>query len=312
LPLRKEDVLVSRIGPFKIESVLSRSGGMGIVYKASFYKDKDYPERNSKLVALKVARAQGPYASVFEQLLRQEIQTLNDLRHPGVVRVFPIAGRRRYIGRAVEIDGDNPPYYFAMELLDNTSVERIITENRFSLSWRIELIYQIAVILDYLHLRSFAHQDLKPENILFRTPPHPNQPPQPVLIDFGLTGKRDQNREHISAMTLMYASPERIHTVRQGKRTAMNLDRMAVDIWALGVIAYELLNRRYPFKENGSQSILADKIVNQFPDPMNDDIPKEVQQIIMGMLHKDPTRRLPIEEVTQALETDIELISPRI
>ncbi len=304
--------MISKIGPFKIESVLSKSGGMGIVYKASFYKDSEYQERNGKMVALKVARAQGPHAAVFEQLLRKEIETLNDLRHPGVVRVYPIAGRRRYIGRAVELDPRNSPYYFAMELLDNTNVGAIANENRFPLGWRVELIYQIAVTLDYLHLRKFAHQDLKPENILFRATPHPSRVPQPVLIDFGLTDKRHNRAEKVNAMTLLYASPERINSTRQNRQTSINVDRMKVDVWALGVIAYELLNRRYPFPEDSSHTNLANKILSHPPEPMNPDIPTNLENVVKAMLHKDPERRISIEKAIQAIETDIELISPRI
>jgi eukaryotic-like serine/threonine-protein kinase len=233
------------------------------------------------------------------------------LRHPGVVRVFPIGSRRRYVGRAVELDRRNPPYYFVMELLDNTRVDKLSTDNRYSNSWRIEMIYQIAIILDYLHMRTVGHRDLKPDNILFRTPPNPRQTPQPVLIDFGLAGKNDLRSAASSAMTLLYAAPERIGEKLTGNPTKIGIDRKAVDIWALGVIAYELLNRRHPFDANNEEE-LAHKIINEPPAPMNPDVPTGIQRTINKMLYKAPEHRIPIEAVIQELETDTELISPRI
>lgn len=306
--------MIRRIGPFKIESVLSKSGGFGVVYKACIDRDKekDHHERIGRCVALKVARAQGPHAATIEQTLKDEIAVLNDLRHPGIVRVFPVGARRRYLGRATEFDNHNPPFYFIMELLDNAKIEKLAADNRFSMSWRVELLYQIAAVLDYLHLREFAHRDLKPDNILFRNPPSPDQTPQPVLIDFGLANKGNNNHQVVNAMTTLYASPERIYARHSGISTEINIDHKAVDVWALGVIAYELLNRRYPFSETTSKTALEDKIVNHSPEPMNPDIPKGLQQLVMQMLSKNPGQRPNIGYVIQALETDTELISPRI
>ena len=304
-----------RVGSFAIERKISDHGGMSSIYEGSVI-DREYPERHGVRVALKFARMNEDNARIYEQLLIRETDMLHDLRHPGIVRLCPISiyGKRLFFARAAELD-DDAPWYYAMEFLSGGT----LTENhdlfRFSQAWRIELLYQIAVILDYLHIRELGHRDLKPENIMFRERPSQKTLPIPVLIDFGLAEKRRLNPE-ISAATIGYAAPERIRHIFDfdpgSSPPDALLDHLTGDIWALGIIAYELLAGQYPFGEEKQRTALAHKIVHQIPAPMPQDVPANLQRLILDMLSKEPEQRPGIETVLRRIETEIEIISPRI
>lgn len=309
----------TRIGSFILEEVLSEHGGMGDVYKATIVDEK-YPNRHNKTVALKLAHVGKQDSDIYESLLIKETDLLHDLRHPGIVRLYPITqfSKILYFARAIELASPvdpliDAPLYFVMELLSKESLENTISDKRYTLDWRIELIYQLATTIDYLHLRQIAHRDLKPTNVLFRAAPHPHQLPVPVLIDFGLAEKR-RLRPQITASTLAYTAPERVKRIIQADQavTETHLDHFASDIWGLGMIAYELLARKYPFNHLTNQTALAYQLVNEAPNPIPEAVPPKIQALILDMLAKEPQQRPLIEAVVSRLETQIEVIAPRL
>ena len=303
----------AHVGSFVIERKISDHGGMSSIYEASVI-DREYPERHGTPVALKFARINEENATIYEQLLIKETDMLHDLRHPGIVRLCPISiyGKRFYFARAAELD-DDAPWYYAMELLSGGTLSENRTIDSFSQAWRIELIYQITVILDYLHIREVGHRDLKPENIMFRERPSQKTIPIPVLIDFGLAEKRRLNPE-VSAATIGYAAPERVERLFNPGvyKTDTLVDHLTGDIWALGIIAYEILTGRYPFGEETQRTALGYKIIHQMPEPMSKNIPPKLQRLILDMLSKEPEQRPRIEEVLRRIETEIEITAPRI
>jgi serine/threonine protein kinase len=303
-------------GIYRIERVLSDAGGTSSVIEASITSDPRSHERVGRRVAVKIVRTDHDKTDLYEELLRREIKLLNDLRHPGIVRVYPIAEFKddQYLGRARELNDKNPPWYFTMELL-RSSVAKIAEDRRFSLSWRVELIFQIAQVLDYLHLRSVGHNDLKPENILFRYEPDPTQLPMPVLIDFGLSEKR-MVQSMVNAATFTHASPERIRYLmgsKEYRKTDEMFDYLCSDIWAFGVICYEILNRgRYLYPKFDQRTQLIDNILNRDPSPFDPSVPRKLRDLVMAMLSKEPKNRPNTHEIICRLETDIEHISPRL
>lgn len=310
----------TRVGPFTLEAELSDYGGMASVYRARV-EDSDFPNRNGVAVAVKIARVTDSNAAIFEQLLIKETDLLHDLRHPGIVRICPIPQfyKRQYFARAVELaanpnNPDDAPWFFAMELLRGDTLSKIIESRKFSLEWRLEFIYQTAIIVDYLHLRQIVHRDLKPDNIMFRAAPHPKEIPTPVLIDFGLAEKR-QLEPDVTAATISYASPERVeHLLRSEgyEPTDVGFDHAPSDVWSLGVIAYEMLTGQQPFGSSRDRTLVGQRIMNDPPEPMHESIPPNVRELVFDMLHKDYAKRPKIEEVTERLETKIEVIPPRI
>jgi serine/threonine protein kinase len=253
---------------------------------------------------------------------------LQQLRHPGIVRICPFSHGGRIYKTAWYGRGKEPPhdFYFAMEFLEGDSLAQLIRSRAlrsFPLAWRVELLYQIALAIDYLHMRGVAHRDLKPENIMFRAKPQPEQVPQPVLIDFGLSEKRQLTRERdggVNAATVAYASPEWITALRARHHQATveikqnpKEGLLAYDMWSFGMIAYEVLNERYTFgSPDTERTILENRIVNDQPDPMSNSVPTELASIVMKMLEqRDMNKRLTIEQFVQLLETSSGVVSPR-
>ena len=319
------------VGQYIVSDVLSDSGGMATVYKA-IAVDK------TATIAVKLARVDSAENSViYEQLLIKETEMLRDLRHPCVVRILPIHhfNRMQFYGRVVDAtDTDNSldaPWCFAMEYLAGGRLADWLHHKRFSLAWKVELIYQLAITLDYLHLRNIAHRDIKPDNIMFRVAPQPDNQPIPVLIDFGLSEKRKLEAE-VSATTISHAAPELIQAMMQHENIP-NPDLFAIDVWALGVVAVEVLTGQHPFLGEQTtpstvfnlfssrsklqptlynRQVLMEKIVYEPPDITANIIPIRLLTLIQQMLDKNPENRPTIEQVIYRLETDIELFPPRI
>lgn len=318
-----------RFGPFQIERLLADHGAMAAVYEASVV-DPQHPTELGRRVALKIARISeysggAEYARIFEQLLIKETRLLQQLRHPGIVRICPLsyAGKLIWRGRA-----DTPydpshalPWYFAMELLSSAALNSVFTKG-FPLPWKVELLYEIAQTLDYLHIRGTVHRDLKPSNIVFRYAPTPHERPTPVLIDFGLAEKRKLRfeKDERLAATIRYAPPEWISLRRRTHAENLSpsevdarLDFMAFDMWSLGIVAYEILtDGRYPFgKVVDHFTLLEDAILTEEPEAMMINHPK-LEALIRRMLRKNPESRLKIEELLFELENNIDMASPRV
>lgn len=319
------------IGQYIVGDVLSDSGGMATVYKATTV-DK------TSTIAVKIARVDSAENNVvYEQLLIKETEMLRDLRHPSVVRILPIYhfNRMQFYGRVVDsTETDNPldaPWCFAMEYLAGGKLSDWIHHKRFSIAWKVELIYQLAITLDYLHLRKISHRDIKPDNIMFRIEPHPDHQPIPVLIDFGLSEKRKLEPE-VSATTISHAAPELVQAMMQHENIPTH-DLFAIDVWALGVVAVELLTGQHPFLGEQptpstvfnlfssrsklapplyNRQVLMEKIAYEPPDITAHIIPPRLLDLIQQMLDKNPNNRPSIEQVIHRLETDIELFPPRI
>ncbi|GAB5494583.1 MAG: hypothetical protein Phog2KO_47980 [Phototrophicaceae bacterium] len=309
----------TQIGIFRLEELIGE-GGMGVIYKAEIVADQKYPARNGAKVALKIASII-KYAEEFRMILEDEVRILRKIRHPGVVRVYPIGIFKpdQYLARASEIEG--APWYFAMELLPSKTLKRTDLSG-FSMPWRTELIYQLALALGYVHGTRNSHQDFKPDNIMFRSEVSKDKPvPQPVLIDFGLGQQRREGEKIIEdrrdrAMSVLYSSPERIEHMRAERGTAFNYDATKDDVWAFGAVAYEILNGRYMFEKYVSKDMtnrqMGEVIQTRQPIEMKSEVPKVLQELVLAMLHQNAERRPRMAQIIQYLETDIEFLPPRI
>ncbi|MCU0463927.1 MAG: serine/threonine-protein kinase [Anaerolineae bacterium] len=246
------------IGAFRIKSIVGE-GGSSIVYEAEYTERSD--ARCGRRVALKVVRTDKGASdlSAFNDWLENEVDLLRSARHPGIVRMFPFQtadNQYGYIGTAKEVEGW--PLYFAMELLNKTSLRDVISRsNNFTGRWKVEVLYQVISALSYLHGKEeFAHRDLKPENVMFRDDPQSRTvPTQPVLIDFGLAGV-----DHQDAATYPYASPEYLRYLYMLQQDSMTprpkLSWARYDIYSMGVIAYEMFNGNLPYEGMKADSSL--------------------------------------------------------
>jgi serine/threonine protein kinase len=204
----------TRIGDFLVLEVLGR-GGMGEVYRA------EHIERPGQIVALKLLRR-----DAVDHLDRftAEREILSRLEHPGIARLHD-AG----------IAADDRPF-IVMELVPGMPITDWCRETLAPLSRRLSLFLQVCDAVAYAHQNLIAHRDLKPANILVTCEGHVK------LLDFGVASSLVEGGDEAARETplsLSYAAPEQL---TQGSVTT------ATDVYALGVLLFELLAGRLPWE----------------------------------------------------------------
>jgi WD40 repeat protein len=208
-------------------------GGMGAVYEA----EQDTPRR---MVALKVIRPGLATRRVLRRF-RDEAEALGRLQHPGIAQIYEF-------GTTEPLAAGHPPQpYFAMEMVRGPdgrqapTVTEYAANHHLSVRQRLDLLARVADAVHYAHQKGIIHRDLKPGNILV------GEDGQPKILDFGVARVTDGDVQaatlHTDAGqlvgTLAYMSPEQA----AGDVAAIDIRS---DVYALGVIAYELLAGRLP------------------------------------------------------------------
>ncbi len=187
-----------------------------------------------------------------------------------------------------------------MEYLGGGDLDDIWADTRFNLDWRLEFFYQIAIILDYLHLRNYVHQNITPENIMFRVPPRPFETPVPVLIGFTLSIDRPAlYRDRRTHELKLYTPPEKVKAFLAEAPTPDHPDE---DIWALGVVMYEVLTGKYPFR---TAETLADiePYLHESPTTIDTNLPDQLKDVILAMLAQHQSDRPTTRQVIEAIES---------
>eukprot|EP00930_Biecheleria_cincta_P001199 TRINITY_DN102360_c0_g1_i1.p1 TRINITY_DN102360_c0_g1~~TRINITY_DN102360_c0_g1_i1.p1 ORF type:complete len:427 (+),score=75.34 TRINITY_DN102360_c0_g1_i1:29-1282(+) len=217
-----------------------------------------------------------------------EAELLQNLRHPNIVGCHE-----------ARWDSTRQVVWLAMDLMDGGDLRVYIDQRRASgksipdLSFVRGVILGIGGALSYVHMQNVLHRDVKPSNILLDATLKAIK-----LSDFGIAKILEATKLTSTVIgTPFYLSPE---MVRGGQYGA------SADAWALGVCLYELLTLRRPF-EAGNQLLLARQIVEQEPKPLPS-CPLDVSSAIMGLLCKDPHRRL---QVIQAMHCVTPPCTPR-
>ena len=237
---------------------------MGTVYRAT---DRLAARPAHQVVALKrliaTNRVLGDTQSLGDRLmLAHEFRMLASLRHPHIITVIDYGFEAA--------NGTRLPYY-TMSLLDNPLTIRDVAQDRDD-TGKVDLVVQMLHALDYLHRRGVVHRDLKPANVLV------DGDEQVKVLDFGLAVGYGHH-EDAPGGTLAYMSPEAL----QGWAITP-----AADLYAVGVMLYELWLDRHPFQINTPTRLLID-ILQSVPDVSP--LPPTLQPIVHRLLEKDAARR---------------------
>ena len=275
--LRTDAPPPAAIGPYRVLRELGR-GGMGVVYLGE-RADGEY----RKQVAIKLITT-GRNDAGMERRFRRERQILAQLEHHGIARL---------------LDGGATPEgqpYFVMEYVEGLTLGEYGNRNRLGVAARLRLFLEICDAVSYAHQQLIVHRDLKPGNILVTAEGVPK------LLDFGLgrvldeDGSEEQTLAGFPLMTPAYASPEQV----RGEPYTVSSD-----VYSLGVILYELLSGRRPYKvPTGSYMELARVISEQEPPPLS-------QAAADSPVEEAANRSLTPPQLRRQLAGDLERIAAK-
>ena len=261
LPAPGQDDLPERLGPYEILEELGR-GGMGRVYAARQIG-------LGRIVALKVMGDASRNAD-FELRFLREAQTAARLRHPNLVAVHDF-------GRA---DG---LLYFSMDYIEGGDLARRLRGRPFAPWEAASLLRKVALALAHAHGEGVLHRDLKPSNILL-------DGDEPKLADFGLAAQLEAGGD-LTAVSGVLGTPHYLAPEALQKGSAAL--SVASDIYALGVVLFELLTGRTPFAGATPGALAALVETSEPPSPrlLAPAVPRDLETIVLKCLERDPVRR---------------------
>ncbi len=271
-PASTDPLLGADVGPYRVLEPLGQ-GGMGRVYRA----------RHGELghvVALKVIR-RGMASEAMVRRFAQERQIVASLAHPNIARLFDGG-----------VTGDGIPW-FSMELVAGEPIDAYCARRNLSLRDRLRRFATVCDAVQYAHARLVVHRDLKPGNILV------GEDGSPKLLDFGIAKLLDEEMQDATALTQTgvrpmspaHAAPEQIRDEPIST---------AADVYALGVVLYELVAGRGPYGSDLAGRALEEAILTVTPPRpstvagrRSDRFASDLDNITLMALRKEPERRYP-------------------
>lgn len=259
----------SLLGPYRVESLLG-AGGMGEVYLAR-------DTRLGRTVALKLLHSRFSENDQMRKRLEHEAQAVSHLSHPNICTLYDIGDEKGKL-------------FLVMEYIEGENLATVLSRRRLSLEEVLRYGMQIAGALDKAHRTGIIHRDLKPGNILITKT-------GVKLLDFGLAKSYTVDSSPLSTNstmptaenltiegtilgTLQYMAPEQL----EGKKTDS-----CSDIFALGVVLYEMLTQRSAFSGNSQSNIIAAILTSEVPpvSATRSPIPPQLDHIVAKCLEKN-------------------------
>ncbi|HUG53637.1 MAG TPA: serine/threonine-protein kinase, partial [Vicinamibacteria bacterium] len=250
-------------GPYQILEPLGK-GGMATVYKA-------YEPGLDRYVALKVLPPEFLHDEGFAERFRREAKVIARLEHPNIIPIHAFG---------IEEKARTP--WMAMRLVPGGALSGALSGARIAPERVVAILRGVADALDYAHGKGIVHRDIKPQNVLL------DEAGRVYLADFGIAkiveGAPGLTRTGMISGTPQYMAPE--------QAMAATVDGRA-DIYALGVVAYEMLTGRVPFAADTPVAVLMKHVQEPIPVPSPRDVPEPLTRVLLKALAKRPEDRWP-------------------
>ena len=269
---------MQQIGRYEILEEIGR-GAMGVVFKGR-------DPLIGRAVAVKTITSGVAESTDLLERFYREARAAGGLQHPNIVTIYEMAE-----------SGGSP--FIAMEYLEGESLEKLVARKAaVPLGTKVGYVIQTCRALDFAHRRGIVHRDVKPANIVVTGDGIVK------VVDFGIARIADTSKTQTGAMlgTLAYMPPEQLrgqHADGQG------------DIWALGVVLYELLSYQRPFTGDNHAAVLLSILQNE-PAPIRQIVPEcpvALESIVSRALRKDHRERY---STMAAFLKDLEKIAPSL
>ena len=235
---------------------------------ASIFRATDL--RTGRPVAIKVPLPEMEQDPTFLARFEREAAIGGDLDHPGVMKVFN--------------EDDRSHLYMVMEWVEGRELRKVIRQNgKLPATRAAGIVIGICNALDYTHSCGVVHRDLKPENIMV------DDDDRTKLIDFGIAGREGAKKLTFGSLSQImgtpdYISPEQVNGKPGDARS---------DVYAVGVMLYEMLTGKTPFRGSNPFAVMNDRLLNNPipPRELDPEISPAMQEVIYRALRRDPAGR---------------------